>query len=130
MTELQLGQQLAKLALEAESLPRYGDDEEYYDETAPEVLMDLARIRDVDNRLGKSKKALYKARRVAYDEVKQRLDAYGPKKIKDPGMAQRMRDLGLRLPTGPALVQEALEEHARRKQQQKRLHLAPAPAPV
>ena len=35
MTELQLGQELAKIALEAESLPRYGDDEEYYDETAP-----------------------------------------------------------------------------------------------
>ena len=57
MSELQLGQELAKIALEAESLPRYGDDEEYYDETAPEVLMDLARIRDVDDRLGKSKKA-------------------------------------------------------------------------
>jgi hypothetical protein len=43
-----------------------------------------------------------------------------------------MRDLGLRLPTGPALVQEALEEHALRKAQQKhadRLKLAPAPAP-
>ena len=129
MSELQLGQELAKIALEAESLPRYGDDEEYYDETAPEVLLDLARIRDVDTRLGKSKTKLYKARRSAYDEVKQRLDAYGPKKIKDPGMAQRMRDLGLRLPTGPALVQEALEEHALRKKQQKGLQLAPAPAP-
>ena len=44
-----------------------------------------------------------------------------------------MRDLGLRLPTGPALVQEALEEHALRKAQQKhekRLQLAPAPAPM
>ena len=98
MTELEIGQELAKIALEAESLPRYGDDEEYYDETAPEVLMDLARIRDVDDRLGKSKTKLYKARRSAYDEVRQRLDAYGPKKIKDPGMAQRMRDFsGLRL---------------------------------
>ena len=41
-----------------------------------------------------------------------------------------MRDLGLRLPTGPALVQEALEEHALRKKHQKVLQLAPAPAPT
>ena len=94
MTELELGQELAKIALEAESLPRYGDDEEYYDETAPQVLLDLARIRDVDERLGKSKAKLYKARKSSYDEVKQRLDAYGPKKIKDPGMAQRTRLCG------------------------------------
>lgn len=132
MTELELGQKLAQLALEADALPRYGNEDDYYDETSPEVLLELARIRDVDGRVKTSRTHLYRTRKVAYDEIKGRLDAYGPKKIRDPGFPKRMRDLGLRLPTGPALVKEAEAEYALQKAREKaeaRLKFAPAPVP-
>ena len=89
MTELELGQELAKIALEAESLPRYGDDEEYYDETAPEVLLDQVARSATPTRGSASPRqssTAPKLEEAAYDEVRQRpsMDAYGPKKIKDP----------------------------------------------
>ena len=89
-----------------------------------------ARYSDADGKAKDAKKDLERHRRTRDREVTARLEAYGPSSKKDPSFHHRLRELGLDLPSGAALVREAEAEHAARRREEARRLKAAAPAPA